>query len=93
MIFPRQVIEQNLRAQENILTALTEVNAKYASTRRVVADLIAAREAQIEALTGSFNAYEDLLIKANVKNGLFLNEINNSALSRRPKVSSSMTSS
>ena len=65
------MIEQNLRAQENILTALTEVNAKYASTRRVVADLIAAREAQIEALTGSFNAYEDLLIKANVKNGLF----------------------
>ena len=87
------MIEQNLRAQENILTALTEVNAKYASTRRVVTDLIAAREAQIEALTGSFNAYEDLLIKANVKNGLFLNEINNSALSRRPKVSSSMTSS
>ena len=87
------MIEQNLRAQENILTALTEVNAKYASTRRVVADLIAAREAQIAALTGSFNAYEDLLIKANVKNGLFLNEINNSALSRRPKVSSSMTSS
>ena len=87
------MIEQNLRAQENILTALTEVNAKYASTRRVVSDLIAAREAQIEALTGSFNAYEDLLIKANVKKGLFLNEINNSALSRRPKVSSSMTSS
>ena len=61
-----QVIEQNLRAQENILTALTEVNAKYASTRRVVADLIAARGAQIEALTGSFNAYEDLLVKASV---------------------------
>ena len=40
------------------------MNAKYASTRRVVADLIAAREAQIEALTGSFNAYEDLLVKA-----------------------------
>ena len=91
------MIEQNLRAQENILTALTEVNAKYASTRRVVADLIAAREAQIEALTGSFNAYEDLLIKASVKYGLYLNEIanycTNSALSRRPKVSSSMTSS
>ena len=88
------MIEQNLRAQENILTALTEVNAKYASTRRVVADLIAAREAQIEALTGSFNAYEDLLIKASVKYGLYyLNESTNSALSRRPKVSSSTTSS
>ena len=88
------MIEQNLRAQENILTALTEVNAKYASTRRVVADLIAAREAQIEALTGSFNAYEDLLIKASVKYGLYcLNEGTNSALSRRRKVSSSTTSS
>lgn len=42
-----KVIGQNLRAQENILKALTETNAKYATTRRVVAELIGARKNQV----------------------------------------------
>lgn len=33
-------IHQNLDAQDNILRALTDVNARYATTRRATADTI-----------------------------------------------------
>jgi tyrosine-protein phosphatase non-receptor type 23 len=59
-----KIIRQNLCAQENVVRALTEANARYATTRRTVADLVEAREAMIEGLVASYRAYEDLLEKA-----------------------------
>ena len=35
------LIRQNLDAQDNILKALTDVNARYANTRRATAETIA----------------------------------------------------
>ena len=61
-----KIIEQNLKAQENIVRAMTEINAKYAPTRKKVADLIEARNEKIRSLIDSFKAYENLLGKANV---------------------------
>ena len=59
-----KIIEQNLKAQENIVRAMTEINAKYAPTRKKVADLIEARNEKIRSLIDSFKAYENLLGKA-----------------------------
>ena len=59
-----KIIEQNLKAQENIVKAMTEINAKYAPTRKKVADLIEARNEKIRGLIDSFKAYENLLGKA-----------------------------
>ena len=59
-----KIIEQNLLAQENIIRAMTEINAKYAPTRREVANLIEARKEKIQSLMDSFQAYENLLLKA-----------------------------
>ena len=39
---------------------MTEINAKYAPTRRKVADLIEARKEKIQSLIESFKAYENL---------------------------------
>ncbi|XP_063417338.1 tyrosine-protein phosphatase non-receptor type 23-like [Mytilus trossulus] len=57
-------IHQNLDAQDNILRALTDVNARYATTRRATADTITRREATIEGLKNSYDVYEDLLAKS-----------------------------
>ncbi|CAC5365468.1 PTPN23 [Mytilus coruscus] len=57
-------IHQNLDAQNNILRALTDVNARYATTRRATADTITRREATIEGLKNSYDVYEDLLAKS-----------------------------
>ena len=53
-------LEQNLKAQANIIQAMTEVNAKYVPTRRKVADLIQARKDKISSLVETFEAYESL---------------------------------
>jgi tyrosine-protein phosphatase non-receptor type 23 len=44
------LIEQNLSAQEKILVALTEANARYADTRRSTADIQQRRIATVAAL-------------------------------------------
>ncbi|XP_049813399.1 tyrosine-protein phosphatase non-receptor type 23 isoform X1 [Schistocerca nitens] len=59
------IIEQNLAAQENILKALTEAYAKCAGPRKAAMDTIRKREATINALISSYDAYEDLLAKSN----------------------------
>ena len=53
-------LEQNLKAQGNIIQAMTEVNAKYVPTRRKVADLIQNRKDKISSLVETFEAYESL---------------------------------
>ena len=53
-------LEQNLKAQGNIIQAMTEVNAKYVPTRRKVADLIQNRKDKISSLVDTFEAYESL---------------------------------
>ena len=60
----KRVIQQNLLAQENILQAMTDINAKYVDTRRIVSDLLKAREEMVESLVASYYAYDDLLVKA-----------------------------
>ncbi|GLV42515.1 myopic [Carabus blaptoides fortunei] len=59
------LIEQNLAAQENILAALTDIYAKFAPTRRYIADLLKRRDITASALIASYDAYDDLLAKAN----------------------------
>lgn len=55
---------QNLSAQENILTALTEAYAQTAETRKEIEEQLKRREATITSLITSFDAYEDLLAKS-----------------------------
>jgi tyrosine-protein phosphatase non-receptor type 23 len=57
------LIEQNLSAQEKILVALTEANARYADTRRSTADIQQRRIATVAALMASAEAYPDLIAK------------------------------
>ena len=57
------LIEQNLAAQENILTALTEAYAQTAETRKSVDEILKRREFMISSLIASYDAYEDLLAK------------------------------
>ncbi|XP_063228884.1 tyrosine-protein phosphatase non-receptor type 23 isoform X3 [Bacillus rossius redtenbacheri] len=58
------LIEKNLSAQDNILKALTDVYAKYAGTRKATNEIIRKREATINGLISSYDAYEDLLAKS-----------------------------
>ncbi|XP_033207497.1 tyrosine-protein phosphatase non-receptor type 23 isoform X2 [Belonocnema kinseyi] len=58
-----QLIDQNLAAQENILSALTEAYAQTADTRKSVDEILKRREFIISSLIASYDAYEDLLAK------------------------------
>ncbi|KAK3591678.1 hypothetical protein CHS0354_040598 [Potamilus streckersoni] len=57
-------IHQNLSAQDNILRALTDANAKYANIRRSSGETVARRETMIKELILSYDVYEDLLAKS-----------------------------
>ncbi|KAL4217444.1 Tyrosine-protein phosphatase non-receptor type 23 [Mactra antiquata] len=57
-------IRQNLTAQGNILRALTDANAKYASVRRATSEALAKREQIIRDLINSYEVYEDLKAKS-----------------------------
>lgn len=59
-----ELIVQNLRAQDNILRALTDANVKYAPIRRKFTEVAARREMMIKDLMNSFDVYEDLLAKS-----------------------------
>lgn len=59
------LIEQNLAAQDNILSALTDIYARFAPTRRYMIDCLKKREQITAALIASYDAYDDLLAKAN----------------------------
>ncbi|XP_014669831.1 PREDICTED: tyrosine-protein phosphatase non-receptor type 23-like, partial [Priapulus caudatus] len=61
---PSDLIQRNLAAQENILRALTDANAKYADTRRKVNDHQQRRETRIESIINSYDIYDDLMKKA-----------------------------
>ncbi|XP_036357587.1 tyrosine-protein phosphatase non-receptor type 23 isoform X2 [Octopus sinensis] len=58
------LIEQNLAAQENILRALTNANAKFANTRKTITEIRVKRETLIKELMNSYDVYEDLLAKS-----------------------------
>ncbi|KAK2708882.1 tyrosine-protein phosphatase non-receptor type 23-like isoform X2 [Artemia franciscana] len=58
-----QLIEQNLYAQENILQALIETNARFADTRKAINDILAARDDTIKALIDAYDVYDDLRAK------------------------------
>ncbi|KAL3855251.1 hypothetical protein ACJMK2_014467 [Sinanodonta woodiana] len=57
-------IHQNLSAQDNILRALTDANAKYANIRRSSGETVVRRETMIKDLILSYDVYEDLLAKS-----------------------------
>ncbi|XP_043498928.1 tyrosine-protein phosphatase non-receptor type 23 isoform X1 [Polistes fuscatus] len=59
------LIEQNLSAQENIMAALTDAYAQTGDVRKIVEDVLKRREFMISSLIASYDAYEDLLTKAN----------------------------
>uniref|UniRef100_A0A8C2JCF8 Protein tyrosine phosphatase, non-receptor type 23, b n=1 Tax=Cyprinus carpio TaxID=7962 RepID=A0A8C2JCF8_CYPCA len=57
-------IEQNLVAQDNILKALTEANVQYAPVRKTLTFTEQQWKSTVQALIASFEAYEDLMKKA-----------------------------
>lgn len=57
-------IEQNLVAQDNILKALTEANVQYAPVRKTLTLTEQQWNSTVQALIASFEAYEDLIKKA-----------------------------
>nr|XP_053638319.1 tyrosine-protein phosphatase non-receptor type 23-like isoform X2 [Cherax quadricarinatus] len=58
------LLEQNMAAQGNILQALSEANAAYATTRRLTNQVQAQRTETISSLLASYNAYINILKKA-----------------------------
>ncbi|XP_026668804.1 tyrosine-protein phosphatase non-receptor type 23 isoform X2 [Ceratina calcarata] len=58
------LIDQNLAAQDNILTALTDAYAQTANVRKGVEEILKRREHKISSLIASYDAYENLLAKS-----------------------------
>lgn len=59
-----KIIEQNLVAQENIINKLTSLYAAYGESRRLLTETLRKREALINALITSYDAYQELLAKS-----------------------------
>ncbi|XP_068222752.1 LOW QUALITY PROTEIN: tyrosine-protein phosphatase non-receptor type 23-like [Palaemon carinicauda] len=57
-------LQQNMSAQNNILQALSEANAAYATTRRLTNQVQAQRTEVISSLLASYDAYLNILKKA-----------------------------
>ncbi|XP_038611379.1 tyrosine-protein phosphatase non-receptor type 23 [Tachyglossus aculeatus] len=60
----RVYLDQNLAAQENVLAALTKAHVQFAPVRRLLADLRTKWDSTLQALVGSYEAYEDLMKKS-----------------------------
>ncbi|KAG7154429.1 Tyrosine-protein phosphatase non-receptor type 23-like 1 [Homarus americanus] len=58
------LLEQNMAAQTNILQALSEANAAYATTRRLTNQVQAQRTETVSSLLASYTAYMNILKKA-----------------------------
>ena len=58
-----EYIRQNIVAQKNILSALAEKNAEYASAREKIDAFVASRTERVDSMIASYYAYEDLLDK------------------------------
>lgn len=69
-------LQQNLQAQDNILRALADANASFASDRKKILDATQERNAFIDNLVFSFQSINELCDKANKGIGFFekLNE-------------------
>ncbi|KAF2367940.1 PTP type protein phosphatase, partial [Trinorchestia longiramus] len=66
-----EILEKNMSAQKNILTALSEANATYASTRRATKQATAARQAAIGALVQAHASFSSILDKARDANAFY----------------------
>lgn len=53
-----------MSAQKNILAALSEANASYATTRRTTKQVSAARQAAVQELLDAYNSFTTILDKA-----------------------------
>jgi len=58
-------LQQNLQAQDNILRALAESNALFASDRKKILEATQQRNAYIDSLVFSYQSISDLIEKAN----------------------------
>ncbi|XP_047736365.1 tyrosine-protein phosphatase non-receptor type 23 isoform X2 [Hyalella azteca] len=70
-----EILEKNMLAQNNILKALSEANAAYASTRRAMKQTMAARQAAVAALVQAHASFTSILDKAKDAN-LFYEKLN-----------------
>lgn len=55
------LLDQNLAAQENILSALTKANARYAETRKAVSERQKQRDERIQRLLLSYEEFQNVL--------------------------------
>lgn len=58
------LLEQNMEAQNNILTALTDTYAKYATLLKQINDMKIKKDQFFCSLIASYDVYEDLLLKS-----------------------------
>jgi hypothetical protein len=58
------LIRQNLEAQDRIIAALTEANAKYASTRRAMQDVELQRKETVQAMVEAAGLFDSLEARA-----------------------------
>ena len=68
-------LQQNLQAQDNILRALAESNALFASDRKKILDATQQRNTYIDSLVFSYQSINDLIEKAN-KGVVFFQNLN-----------------
>ncbi|XP_046859006.1 tyrosine-protein phosphatase non-receptor type 23-like [Xenia sp. Carnegie-2017] len=80
------LLKRNLDAQEKIMNALTDANAKYASARKSVAEIKANRDAKIKNLMASYDSF--ISFKEKVRGGLdFYGQMSEMIEKRRPILS------
>ncbi|XP_028392948.1 tyrosine-protein phosphatase non-receptor type 23-like [Dendronephthya gigantea] len=82
-----ELLQCNLDAQEKIMKALTEANAKYAHARRSVAEIQAKRDVVVKGLIGSFDFFMNF--KEKVSSGVtFYNQLSEIFEKRRQEIAS-----
>jgi hypothetical protein len=64
------LIRQNLEAQDRIIAALTEANAKYASTRRAMQDVELQRKETVQAMVEAAGLFDSLEARARLRSCL-----------------------
>jgi len=79
------MIRQNLAAQDNILTQLTEANAKYAGTRMAALEVAKKREDKVQMFLGHATLF--LEVKSKLSHGLaFYNDLRDTLKKLEKKV-------
>ena len=64
-----ELLNQNMSAQDNIMTALTAANAEFVPTRKAKVDNEKKRQERIKQLTDSYKKYQDVL--CHIEKGIY----------------------